>query len=915
MNETKLVNSYPKELTNIEGYQLEREDRNANGGGVALYISEPIQYIRRTDLPENDLELICAEIKPPKSRPYIVIVWYRPPSDPVDSFNKLETILSYLDREGKEIILLGDTNCDFASKSTGQLSDNNAKHLRSIYDLFSFTQLVEEPTRVTLETATLIDHIATTCPNNILESGVLKISMSDHYMVYCIRKLNGSFKKDHKTIKTRNMKNFSERAFLQDVATIDWHDVLGTSEDVNKLVERFSTVFSFMVEKHAPLRQIRVSEKYCPWINADLKRLIRTRDRLKRFAVKHKSQVAISSYKQCRNQVNTLNVTLKRQYFSHKILQQKGNMKESWQTVNQLLNKPSKSTNIDSLSDSSQTLSDKQKISDKMNEFFCSVGKKLAADIDVTPNPLLSGEFSINDGEKIFNIREINEGDLQKAMAKMKIKKSFGNDNISGYFLKIAFAVISSSLLRIFNVSIETNTFPDTWKIARVTPIYKEGEKSEKSNYRPISVLPVISRLFEKIIFDQLYQYMNGSGLLSPDQSGFRALHSTNTCLLKCTDDWFNGIDQGLLTGMIFIDLKKAFDTVDHEILCKKLAHYGVLGRGLSWFKSYLANRKQYCRVNGVDSNMENIEVGVPQGSCLGPLLFLVYINDLPCIIKNSKVSMYADDTSLYNFSKDISQLNGAINEDLGKLDRWLKGNRLSLNVTKTHSMLITTKHKKKYLGISGQTFQPCIRETNVEVISNTKYLGVQIDEHLSWKEHIKAVTAKASRAIGLLKYAKKYLPIAVVKTLYSSIVEPHFQYCCSVWGCCNSTDISQLQRLQNRAARVLTNREFDAPSKPLIESLGWQTIGQLIDRQSKLTVFKCLNDLAPRNLSELFTKNVECASRNLRNTSTDLRLPLKSSSTGQKCFSFRGAKIWNCLSMEAKQAATLNAFKTQIKI
>ena len=197
-----------------------------------------------------------------------------------------------------------------------------------------------------------------------------------------------------------------------------------------------------------------------------------------------------------------------------------------------------------------------------------------------------------------------------------------------------------------------TIQFPDAWKIARVTPIYKEGEKSEKLNYRPIFVLPVISRLFEKRIYDQLYQYMNGGGLLSPDQSGFRALHSIIIYLLKCTDDWFNGIDKGLLTGMIFIDLKKAFHTVDHEILCKKMAHYGVLGRELSWFKSYLDNRRQYCRVNSVDSNMENIEVGVPQGSCLGPILFLFYINDLPCIIKNSKVSMYADDTSLYHCLK-----------------------------------------------------------------------------------------------------------------------------------------------------------------------------------------------------------------------------------------------------------------------
>ena len=181
LNETKLDNSYSKQLTNIVGYQKERKDRNSHGGGVALYIREPIQYTRRTDLPFRDLELICVEIQPPKSKPYIVITWYRPPNDPADSFNKLERILSCLDQEGKEIILLGDTNCDFTIKAASQTSDTNAKHLRRIYNLLSFTQLIEEPTRVTCETATLIDHIATTCPINVSESGILKIAMSDHY--------------------------------------------------------------------------------------------------------------------------------------------------------------------------------------------------------------------------------------------------------------------------------------------------------------------------------------------------------------------------------------------------------------------------------------------------------------------------------------------------------------------------------------------------------------------------------------------------------------------------------------------------------------------------------------------------------------------------------------------------------------
>ena len=247
---------------------------------------------------------------------------------------------------------------------------------------------------------------------------------------------------------------------------------------------------------------------------------------------------------------------------------------------------------------------------------------------------------------------------------------------------------------------------------------------------------------------------------------------------------------------------KKAFDTVDHEIL--------------AWFKSYLSNSKQFAQANGVESKIEEIDIGLPQGSCLGPLLFLVYINDLSLAIKNSKTSVYADDTSIYRCSKDLPQLNREINEDLEKLDEWLMGNKLSLNVAKTHSMLIASQQKHKSLAHSDIRFDPKIRENEIEILTKAKYLGVQIDENLNWKEHIRAVSAKASRAVEFLKYSKQYLPLTAVKTLYTSIVEPHFQYCYSVWGCCYAADIELLQKLQSRAARIVTNSSFDAAIKPM---------------------------------------------------------------------------------------------------
>ena len=261
LNETKLGPDYPKQLTGVAGYQQERLERTCNGGGVSIYIRKSIKYKPRSDVPTDDLEIICIEVEKPKSKSFLVLAWYRPPSDPVASFDKLEKVLSYLDKEGKEIILLGDTNCDLATKQAEQPIDNDTKHVTSLYELFSFKQLI----RVILTTSSIIDHIATTCARNIVECGVHKVSLSDHYLVYCIRRFNGAVEKGHKMIKTRKMKNFNKEAFLADVSGICWEQMLTETDDINTLVNYWSSLFSLIIEKHAPIIvEMRVSEKYCP---------------------------------------------------------------------------------------------------------------------------------------------------------------------------------------------------------------------------------------------------------------------------------------------------------------------------------------------------------------------------------------------------------------------------------------------------------------------------------------------------------------------------------------------------------------------------------------------------------------------------------------------------------------------------
>ena len=386
------------------------------------------------------------------------------------------------------------------------------------------------------------------------------------------------------------------------------------------------------------------------------------------------------------------------------------------------------------------------------------------------------------------------------------------------------------------------------------------------------------------------------------------------TCLLGCTNDWYLNLDKGQYTSVTFIDLKKAFDTVDHQILIRKLCVYGVAGKELNWFRSYLQNREQCCKVNGHVSSMESIKYVVPQDSCLGPLLFLIYINDLPLSLKFGEVNMYADDTSISYSSDSVTNINDSVNEDLDHLKNWLEGNKLSLNVAKTQSMLIGSRTRLKKIGMS-ENPEPALKigEEPISMVKHTKYLGVQIDQHLLWDEHLSIITKKIARGLGMLKYSKKYLPLSTIQRMCKSLVEPYFRYCLPVWGNCGTTALQKVQKLQNRAARIVTNSPYDASALPLIKQLGWLNIQQMIEFETTKIVHKTLHNEVPEYLQGLFTRVSDKCVRELRNSKLDLNLPLMKTSFGQKSFSFRGAKLWNKLGSEATTTSSFSAFKKAV--
>ena len=739
---------------------------------------------------------------------------------------------------------------------------------------------------------------------------MLKISLSDHYLVYCVRKLRGGVKHQHKYITSRQLKNFNQEAFLSDFSEVNWEALVADAQDIDDEVRKWTQIFSLILEKHAPTLRRRVSDRYTPWLNADYFKLAKTRDKLKTRAVKTNSKLLMESYRQIRNRLNNMNTQLKREYFSEKITQSQGDLKKTWKTINQVINKKSNTTVVPNLTVDGQTIRGNKAIASSMNEYFCSIGNKLSEKIPNKANPLLSGEYPFEIPPLSFSFSAIMADKLSSTLNKMKTSNGSGHDGIASFYLKIALPVVGGSLCDLFNKSLFAGKFPEDWKIARIAPIFKSGAKDDRSNYRPISVLPFISSSFEKLIFNQFYEYLDANKSLYEHQSGFRLLHSVATALLASTNDWYLNIDKGKYTGLVFIDLKKAFDTVDHKILLQKMNMYGVTGLEHDWFTSYLENRKQFCRVDGTSSDVRRINCGVPQGSCLGPLLFLIYINDLPFSLQKSHVSMYADDTAISLSSKSIGDLQNDLHLDLLKLQDWLHANKLSLNVVKTQSLVIGSGpniRKIESQPDAPPSFSFSIGDQDIEMITNTRYLGVQIDKHID------TIKTKANRALGLIKYSKKYLQSDILNKMYRGIVEPHLSYCCSVWGCCNESKLDVLQKIQNRAARIVTSSPYDASAAPIIQNLGWLTISNLVRKETATLTYKSLNLLAPDFLRKLFEKCSDDRERFLRSSETDLKIPLLKTINGQKAFSYRGPKLWNGLQRATKLAPSLKTFKEQL--
>ena len=714
-----------------------------------------------------------------------------------------------------------------------------------------------------------------------------------------------------RTISTRSYVNFDDAAYGDDISSVPWSSV-EAFDSADDAWAHFKQLFLELEDRHAPYKTKTVRGRPSPWVSPDLIAMTWERDHLKRVAEKHGDPLTWARYRKLRNQTSHCNEKLKEEYFQSQINEYKSNSSKLWSVLKNLLGTSSKSSEIKSVMVDGVEVTDKNSIADSFNDFFSTIGAKLARHFTPRNFTILSNRIELN-----FRFKLVNPVDIEKKLKASSIKKTTGIDKISARMLKRACEFIHVPLAYIINLSLSTGDFPADWKRARVVPLFKSGARGDLNNYRPISILPVVSKLLEGIVHDQLYQSLAANNVLSGSQSGFRPGFSTATAAQCFVDEVLSGMDNKNgpqeMTGAIFLDLKKAFDTVDHAVLLAKLEHVGVRGVELEWFRSYLTDRKQFVCVGDVESEERTIECGVPQGSVLGPLLFCLYrlyINDITHSVVNSSIGLYADDTAIYYRHVDACEINRILQEDFSRVSVWLYNNKLTLNAKKTKAVLFGTptmlsRAANLSLFHGGE---------GIEQVSAFKYLGITLDENLSFNEHLSETAKKISSRIGVLGRVRKFLTIKYRVMLYNTLILPFFDYASTTWSNTHARYTDPLVSLQGRAARMIVgaNRTEEA-----LGVLKWTSVTERWNSQRAVMMFKVAYGLVPEYLSCGFTKLDECYSEGDRVTRGrahgNFRPCPSGNEWGRRRLAHHGVHLWNSLPTVIKVCDTIDQFKSAI--
>ena len=658
--------------------------------------------------------------------------------------------------------------------------------------------------------------------------------------------------------------------------------------------EEFVKLFTDIVNFHAPRRRATRKEKKLkskPWLTQGLLKSIKLKNKMYKQFLMHPNNYQFDKYKKYRNVLNRAIEGAKRNYYNKIVTEEKHNSEKLYQTINKIckLKNSKRIFPTKLLNDKGNVTTKPEEIACVLNEHFASVGYKMAQDIPAPPSHIKMTKPNSCNFNSIFLSPSTN-AEVCSIIDRLKNKKAQRYTDVETKFIKYGKLIISPIISNLFNLCIETGVFPNCLKIAEVIPIYKKGDQNMPTNYRPISLLSQFDKIFEKMLFSRLFSYLNKNQLLNKNQFGFRPNSSTQFAISTIHDKLIKNIDNGLYTCCIFLDLSKAFDTVNHTILLWKLYHYfGIRGTALHLIESYLSNRYQYTNVQGHYSNKLKIITGVPQGSCLGPLLFLLYINDLP-LASEFDTTLYADDTALMISDRDLNSLKYKANNELKKVDFWLRMNKLSLNYSKTNYIIYNNQPHKT----CKDEFTIVMNKTRLQRENSIKYLGVIFDDTLCWANHIDNLSSQLARYSGLFCRLRNYVPRKTLFLLYYNLVYSRIQYGILTWGTATKLLTKKIEVRLNRIIRIATFSSIYTPINTMYKQLNILKISDIYHLELGKFMYQLYSDRLPAVFAQLFKKIKEIHSHNTRQTEKSTYfLPRVYKTIGQQLLTFRGVKLW----------------------
>lgn len=865
---------------------------SSRGGGVSIFAHNSLKHslIAESTMDENHFLWIHVS----KFSLDIGVV-YKPERTNNNEF--LEYYSMQLENR-KRALVFGDFNVDLLS------SDRSTTAYRQVVkeNGFSIINKINKQysTRETNSTNTILDHVSTNLKQNLFHLAITESDMSDHKQIYL----------ELVHCKPEPIKTVEYQA-------INYTNLYKTIENVtNKNPDSDYDIFEKNLTENILLNKVTKTKKNNPprqdWINKHILSAIDKRNTLRLYCKRNPNdnQVKEELIKERKILAQDIQRT-KQQFYYEAFMGCKNKPAKIWNLINKLSYNKIKDTTVPAkLQTETGEITSVQEICEHFNEYFSTIGESLANKI---PTEYHHDSFASASGcqtgpseEKLSKMTPTTKEEVVKIIDNLNLNIASGIDGINSKTIKCIKNLIAPELTKCINKCLDLGVFPCSLKIAKVTPIFKSGSKSDPSNYRPISVLPIISKVFEKILYNRLETFLDCKKILHDKQYGFRRKSNTLSATIDLTTKIKINIDKKHIAFGVFIDLKKAFDTVSHSKLLEKLNHIGVTGVAHKILVSYLENRHQVTKIGECQSNSKPITYGVPQGSILGPLLFLIYINDINEIGLRGDITLYADDTSLFYFGHSINTIVSEAQNDLNLLHKWFQYNLLTINISKTNYIIFKAKNKKI------TDFEPLhINSQQIKRSHCEKYLGLLLDESLSWTNHIEKIKSKLSTITGTLRGMAPCFPYKIRHLIYNSLIKPHIDYLIEIWGSAAKTNLNPVQRIQNKVIKVLFNYKYLTESKKIYKET------KLLNITQSYTYFTCLliRKIISKDIHTQinFTKRKQIQKIKLRNAN-DLILRKPRTNFGKKSIMFEGAQMYNKLPKDIKESQSILCFKKLLK-